>query len=555
MLASLLRKLLPRRRRAARPPTASDAPELAEIGAAFGVAMQYDAFASALRAYRAGDYGDASAQLRASTERYPRDAPAWALLSRSLRECVEHGTADRCFDRARSLAPELADRCAVLGARNYDRKAFAAALIWFQLAADLRPSDPHLLDRVALTSARIGRVDEADRWFGRLVEVSASDAVRIKRMIASLPQIYRSRAQLASARARYTAELEALLVARLVLHDPPAEVPLTNFFLCYQGAGDVDLQRKLAQLFLQACPALGYVADHCREPARSGARVRVGVVSAFLRSHSVGAWYNRLFQRLCADERIQLLLFTTSDEVDEHLRAAVTARGRHLRLAPSLQVARQQISAERLDVLVYTDVAQLAFTYFLSFSRLAPRQCLLAGHPATSGVPALDEFVSSALQEVSGADAHYSELLVRMKTIPVLVDRIRPLERVLTRAELGLSADRTLYVCAMRLQKPHPDFDDLLGAILRRDPRGEVILFDDHTAPDWSAIVADRFLESIPDVAHRVRFRGWAAKREEFLSLLARADVVLDTPWFNGGVTSYIVLGVGTPSVTWPTEV
>src|SRR5262249_36971091 len=161
---------------------------------------------------------------------------------------------------------------------------------------------------------------------------------------------------------------------------------------------------------------------------------------------------------------------------------------------------------------------------------------------------------SSALQEVSGADAHYSELLVRMKTIPVLVDRIRPLVAVLTRAELGPSADRTLYVCPMRLQKLHPDFDDLLGAILRRDPRGEVTLFDDHTAPDWSAIVADRFLESIPDVAHRVRFRGWAAKREECLSLLARADVVLETPWCNGGVTSYIVLGVGTPFVTWPTE-
>ncbi|HKC44549.1 MAG TPA: hypothetical protein VKC64_12015 [Burkholderiales bacterium] len=401
---------------------------------------------------------------------------------------------------------------------------------------------------------RLGRVEDADRWFDRLADVSSADGVRLRRMLASIPQIYRSKAHLTRARARYAAELDALLSRRFVLPDPLAEIPLTNFFLCYQGGNDVDLQRKLAQLFLRACPALGYIADHCREPTRTGARVRVGVVSAFLRSHSVGAWYNRLFQHLCADERLELLLFTTSEDVDGDLRAAVTVRGRHVRLAPTLQVARQQIAAERLDVLVYTDVAQLAFTYFLAFGRLAPRQCLLAGHPATSGVPGLDEFVSSGLQEAPDADAHYSERLVRMKTIPVLVERPVPPERVLTRADLALPEDRTLYVCPMRLQKLHPDFDDMLGGILRRDPKGELILFDDLIARDWSGILGDRFLESIPDVAHRVRFRAWTTKRDEFHSILARADVLLDTPWFNGGVTSHLALGIGTPFVTWPTE-
>ena len=550
MLGSLLRTFLSSEAGTA---YAANAEELDEVAAAFGVSTRRSALASAFAAYRAGDYDAASARLRATTKRHPGDALAWALLGRSLRACGEHAEADRCFERARSLAPELVDSCRALGERVYSRKAFASALTWFQVAADLRPSDPDLLNRVALASVRVGLVDEADRWLARLVDLSASDATRIKRMIASLPQVYRSKAHLASTRARYAAALDALLAGDPVLRGPVNEVQITNFFLCYQGANDAELQRKLARLFLRACPALGYVADHCRQPARSAGRVRIGVVSAFLRSHSVGAWYNRLFQHLCADERLELVLFTTT-EVDPELRAAVASRGRHLQLAATLEAAREQIAAERLDVLVYTDVAQLAMIYFLAFSRLAPRQCLLAGHPATSGIPAVDEFVSSGLQEAPDAAAHYSERLVRMRTIPVLVERPSVPERLLARAELGLPADRTLYVCPMRLQKMHPEFDDLLGEILRRDPAGEVILFEDHTAPDWSAMLADRFLESIPDVAHRVRFRPWAAKRDEFLSILARADVVLDTPWFNGGVTSYIVLSVGTPFVTWPTE-
>jgi predicted O-linked N-acetylglucosamine transferase (SPINDLY family) len=554
MLGALLRRLLASARRAAPASAPSNAAAPDALSAAFGESVQREPFSSGLTAYCAGDYDGAAARFGVATNQHPDDALAWAFLGRSLRERGEAAEADRCLERARALGPDLAERCRELGVQDAGRKAFASALAWYQIAADLRPGDPDLLNRAALTSVRVGRVDEADRWFGRLAAVSSSGAVRIKRMIASLPQVYRSKAQLTATRERYAAELDALLSEPVVLRDPLPEIQLTNFFLCYQGENDVDLQRKLARLFLRACPALGYVAEHCREPARRDGQVRVGVVSAFLRSHSVGAWYNRLFEHLCADGRLELVLFTVSDDVDAALGAAIRARGRHLRLAATLDAARRQIAAERLDVLVYTDVAQLALLYFLAFSRLAPRQCLLAGHPATSGIPNIDDFISSGLQEAPGADAHYSERLVRMKTIPVVVDRTPLPERILTRAELGLPAHRTLYVCPMRLQKMHPDFDGVLGEILRRDPNGEVVLFDDHTAPEWSTIVADRFLESMPDVAHRVRFRTWAAKREEFLSILARADVILDTPWFNGGVTSYIVLGVGTPFVTWPSE-
>lgn len=554
MLGALLRRLLSSPRRAAPAPAPPDAGVQDTLAAAFGDSVLREAFSSGLTAYRAGDYDGAAAHFGIATDQDPDDALAWAFRGRSLRERGKAAEADQCFDRARALGPDLAERCRELGVRDSGRKAFASALAWYQIAAELHPGDPDLLNRAALTSVRAGQVDEADRWFGRLVAVTSSDAVRIKRMIASLPQVYRSKAQLTSTRARYAAELDSLLTDRIVLRDPLAEIQLTNFFLCYQGENDVHLQQQLAQLFLRACPALGYVADHCRESARREGRVRVGVVSAFLRSHSVGAWYNRLFEHLCADARLELLLFTVSDDVDAALRDAVRTRGRHLVLAPTLDAARRQIAAERLDVLVYTDVAQLALTYFLAFSRLAPRQCLLAGHPETSGIPNIDDFISSGPQEAPGAHAHYSERLVLMKTIPAVVDRTPLPDRILTRAELGLPAHRTLYVCPMRLQKMHPDFDRILGEILRRDPQGEVVLFDDHTAPEWSAIVADRFLESLPDVAHRLRFRSWAAQREEFLSILARADVILDTPWFNGGVTSYMILGVGTPFVTWPSE-
>ena len=58
-------------------------------------------------------------------------------------------------------------------------------------------------------------------------------------------------------------------------------------------------------------------------------------------------------------------------------------------------------------------------SYALAFSRLAPVQCVTWGHPVTTGIPTLDYFISSDLLEADGAEDHYTERLVRLKTLPI----------------------------------------------------------------------------------------------------------------------------------------
>ena len=53
----------------------------------------------------------------------------------------------------------------------------------------------------------------------------------------------------------------------------------------------------------------------------------------------------------------------------------------------------QIISDLKLHVLFYPDIGMEPFTYFLSFSRLAPVQAVTHGHPCTTGVPEIDYFV------------------------------------------------------------------------------------------------------------------------------------------------------------------
>ena len=105
----------------------------------------------------------------------------------------------------------------------------------------------------------------------------------------------------------------------------------------------------------------------------------------------------------------------------------------------ALANAREQIADSRLDLLVYTDVGAHPFLYFLSFARLAPIQALLVGHPCTSGVPAIDYFVSNVHQDHEDAQAHYSERLARLPVIPVYVEKNAPPTIRMSRVQCGWS--------------------------------------------------------------------------------------------------------------------
>ena len=159
------------------------------------------------------------------------------------------------------------------------------------------------------------------------------------------------------------------------------------------------------------------------------------------------------------------------------LRPWAEARGsaaRRVRLEPvappydrqadprALDGARRQIAAAELDIVFYPDIGMEALTYFLAFARLAPVQCVTWGHPVTTGIPALDHFVSSELLEPDGAESHYAERLVRLPRLPACVARPARPSAHGDRDHLGLGPGR-LYVCPQSLFKLHPDFDDVLG--------------------------------------------------------------------------------------------
>jgi len=395
-----------------------------------------------------------------------------------------------------------------------------------------------------------GRTEAALECYRRSL-VTGDPGLRLREATV-LPAIARSKDEVRQWRARYDDGLSRLEEAGLRLADPPAEAGCATFFLAYHGEPNRALNEKLARLHERACPSLTWTAPHCRAPRRLGARVRVGFISRFLYAHSIGKTTRGLVEHLSRDEFEVTTLCVPPLRDDDTSRRIRAASDHVLALPADLEAARRAVAALELDVLFYQDIGMEPFTYFLAYSRLAPVQCTSFGHPDTTGIAALDYFVSSELFETAHAAEHYSERLFLLHDVGTLAYYYRPQTHAAGREEFGFAAPAHLYLCPQTLFKFHPDFDALAGGILRADAEARLVLIEDASGSLRERLQA-RFAAAIPDVAQRIVFlprQSGAA----FSRLVAACDVMLDTLHFNGMNTSLEAFAAGTPVVTLPTE-
>jgi predicted O-linked N-acetylglucosamine transferase (SPINDLY family) len=177
-------------------------------------------------------------------------------------------------------------------------------------------------------------------------------------------------------------------------------------------------------------------------------------------------------------------------------------------------------------------------------------QCTGWGWPETSGAPELDYHVTSEALAPPGCEALYSETLVRLPELPPSFAR-PPIPAPPPGPErLGLPEGAALYVCAQNLRKIHPDFDALLGGVLRGDPKGVAVLVED-AHPAAGELLRARWRQTLPDVETRIRLLPRLAP-DDYFALLACATVVLDPLHFGGANTVYDALAAGAPVVTLP---
>lgn len=421
------------------------------------------------------------------------------------------------------------------------------AIDYCQLALKYAPHFWPAALNMGIAQQLLGMTTEALATYQRTYELNPADSL-LFRMATILPPIFQDIEDMEKWRHRLYQEVDKLLDRDLKIDNPLEELSVTNFYLNYHAKNDRDIQEKVARLCIKASPSLLYTAPHCQNPFRVNSLIKIGFVSENFKDHSIGKFTKGVIAHL-SREQFEVHVFSFGDYQDLTAQFIQSHSDYFYSLPFDLKQARSIIAEQQLDILLYTDIGMEASTYFLAFSRLAPIQCVTWGNGLTTGLSTIDYFISSC-QESENANQYYSEQLIKPRHLFPYYYKPTISENLKSRNDYGLLEDVHIYVCLQSIFKFHPEFDEVLASILEGDPDGHLYLLEGRF-DSFTQLIKNRFQSTLKPVFDRVHFLPRQSP-EDFLNLIALADVNLDPLYTVGGISTFDTLISGTPIVTYP---
>jgi len=226
---------------------------------------------------------------------------AWFGLGLIARGAGDRARAVQYLAKAVAHAPDNWQARMHYAAVLQDMEDFDAAIAQWRMVCAAQAGNAVAWECLGIAEQAAGRSDEAVRAYRRAIELEPAPALRVKLATAISP-IPSSRDAIATERARMHEVLDAMLAepagAEPLASEPMAARLWTNFYLAYHGENDRDLQQKTAAVYRRICPLLDFAAAHCAQRRASGARIRIGLISQFFRTHSIGRTSRGLFAQL-----------------------------------------------------------------------------------------------------------------------------------------------------------------------------------------------------------------------------------------------------------------
>jgi protein O-GlcNAc transferase len=504
-------------------------------------------------------YADALQSIESALELAPDLAEAWWNKAQILLELEETEAACLALRECLAREPGYQSLLMPLAQEQLDRFRDAQAEVILSLQSEFALDSD--IDQAhygaGLAAQRNNQPELALEHFEKALKRQPKEISYHLAQALCLPVIYTDLAHLQSWRERLEDALPTCL-ERLQTQPqayqqslPLQQIPLL-FHLAYQGFNDCRIHSLLGDFWQSRLRQDGLLIQ-AKPSKKVHSPLRVGFVSSFFYAHAVSFIYEPLIRSFSGAPELQVVCFALGsqrDEMSERLKQAVH---QFVSLAGLNPLRQAQIVAEaELDVLIYTDIGMETASYLLGLQRLAPMQCVLGGHPVTTGLPEIDWALSTYGSEPADAEHHYREKLHLRHSSLLNQYQAPPLNaNGLTKTDLGLPQNRRIYLCPMTLYKIHPEFDSTVAEILERDAQAELCFFE-YRQTKLHTHLLSRFEISLgPEALKRVRFLPWVT-RSEFCQILSLADLCLDPFHFSAGNTTYLSMHTGTPFLTWP---
>jgi protein O-GlcNAc transferase len=479
------------------------------------------------------------ARLEIGTERDPLNTAQLTARGVLLDRMGRPGDAADILEVASALAPDVTWTAAALANSLLHAGRFVSAVPALRHAIALSPQEPAQRNDLAAALNRVHRYREARGILEILIAEFGENPIYLCNLCNSLISLGLHTDGLAAARRATVVAPEQSLVWRT----------LANALVYAEGIASLELLAALGK----ASGGLARPSSTAPRPATDpDRRLRVGLLSATLRTHPVGWLTVAAFEALDSSQ-FELVCFgqTQSDDaVERRFRAA--SSDWHVVSRRSAHDIADAVRAENIDILI--DLGGWGDQGMLNVcaQRAAPVQIKWVGMQSHStGVAEIDWFVTDRWETPAGTDELYTERLLRLPdgyvcySPPWYAPDVSP----------SPSAQRpeVTFGCFNNLAKITQQTVETWAAILRRVAASRLLLkchqFSD---PLVAADIVKAFAGLGIDPA-RLELQGSSTHRAQ-LALHAHVDIMLDPIPYSGGLTTCESLWMGVPVITLPAQ-
>jgi protein O-GlcNAc transferase len=503
----------------------------------------------------------------------PQNAVALHLLGIAQARCSALGDATRLIASALQSRPHEADWHRDLGVVHAAAEDWVKAARSFECCLQLNPTDKYALTLHGEALLRCGQTADAIRVLIRGIELTSQDS--------------RTHELLAGAYAK-AGQYDAAVVHHsiLVSLQPGKRKAVTALAHAQLAAGEVEAclntcrqatESGLASIGLHACRLMALLHResspqklrtefeqwgrmHGRLAVNPATRLntadqdrqlRIGYLTEDICRGPASHFLIPLFQSHDPADVSAYYYLTHSTDNDSALPCGGKVDNwRDVRGRTASEIAAI-VLRDRIDILV--DVGwQSHLLHLLVFHcRPAPIQCVIPSFPGTSGSLAVDYILNDELVCPAGAEACYSEKIVRLSSgwLPYEAPAVAPPISPLPCAKTG----KLTFGLFQRPAKLTADMWDAVAQIMHRCEDSVLLIHQASRDLDVPGSRAQRrcieALECRGISQDRLTLRG-SLPLGQHLELVSQADIALDTFPYNGVTTTYECLWMGVPVVT-----
>jgi len=320
------------------------------------------------------------------------------------------------------------------------------------------------------------------------------------------------------------------------------------FELTYTDKDNLEVNKKMVKALKKIYQPLNHKITINK---KTNDKIKIGFISEFFTDHTIGKLFKNLIFSLDL-KFFDIVIYhsnkTKKGKIFEEFQNK-NGKGFKNEILPIKLIDKiKDLEKEKFDILFYPDIGMSIEFYFLSLIRLAKYQIMSWGHPETTGSESIDFFLCSKDLISKNSEKFYSEKFLIIDKLPMIYDR------PIIKNKLGDSdiSKKNIYSCPQTLFKFHPDFDDYLFDILKKDKKGILYLLKD-THKVYYIKLLERFKKNKNFDSDRVIFLD-PLNLNQFINHLGTSSVLLDPIYFGSGNSFHESMFYGTQTVTCPTK-